>query len=157
MQHARPETGFVTLDEMLDEMLAHLPMAAATDPAHRAAFLRSGASWRRMLVTQPPITSLGMLKQLPRVKESFAHLRGQLFFHEGLRMGDLVDLTVQNLEQERGYATFRVAWTRPFRPDEYISFLLQQLNRGLMSFLAQKSGPCWSSWAVDPGRGREKR
>ena len=131
MQHSRPETGFVTLDEML----ARLPTAAAAaDPGCENAFLRSGASWRHMLVAQPPITSLGVLKQLPRIGESFAHLREQIFFPEGLRMGELVDLTVQILEEERGYATFRVAWTRPFGPEEYIAFLLQQFNRGLMSF-----------------------
>lgn len=126
MRRSRPETGFVTRDEMLT-----LPIA---DAARRDAFLRSNASWRRMLVAQPAVTSLGLLKQLPRIREYFAHLQEQIFYPEGLRMGELVDLTIQIIKEERGYATFRVAWSRPFGQEEYLSLLLQQFNRGLMSF-----------------------
>lgn len=71
-------------------------LALAESEARRAAFFRSGASWRRMLVAQPPPRRLGFMQQkgtqtgcLSAETHRWSELR---LDDDGLRMGDLYDM-----------------------------------------------------------------
>ena len=55
------------------------------------AFVRSGASWRRMQVAQPPITAIGYQVQVNNQRED----NRAILFPEGLRMGVLYDMVFQ--------------------------------------------------------------
>ena len=55
------------------------------------AFVRRGASWRRMLVAQPPITAIGYGVDVNDEEQDCRILR----FPEGLRMGALYDMVFQ--------------------------------------------------------------
>ena len=55
------------------------------------AFVRRGASWRRMLVAQPPITAIGYQVEINRQRED----NKAILFPEGLRMGVLYDMVFQ--------------------------------------------------------------
>ncbi|KAF7341836.1 F-box domain protein [Mycena sanguinolenta] len=67
------------------------------------AFKRPEASWRRMLLTQPPVRGMAITQTYsPRVR------RAMLRDPEGLRMGVLYDLGVQFVH--RSAASFRILW-----------------------------------------------
>ncbi|KAF0639888.1 hypothetical protein FPSE5266_05949 [Fusarium pseudograminearum] len=55
------------------------------------AFIRRDASWRRMLIAQPPITSIGYVEKVNNDDENWRLLP----FPEGLCMGDLYDMVFQ--------------------------------------------------------------
>lgn len=63
------------------------------------AFIRRDASWRRMLVAQPPITSIGYAGKV-NDDENWSLLP----FPEGLRMGDLYDMVFQAIWGKPGEA-----------------------------------------------------
>ncbi|CAG1976863.1 unnamed protein product [Fusarium graminearum] len=63
------------------------------------AFIRRDASWRRMLVAQPPITSIGYVGKV-NDDENWRLLP----FPEGLRMGDLYDMVFQAIWGKPGEA-----------------------------------------------------
>ncbi|KAJ4117537.1 hypothetical protein NW768_010900 [Fusarium equiseti] len=64
------------------------------------AFVRHGASWRRMLVTQPPITAIGYQIQINGQQED----QKAILFPDGLRMGDLYDMVFQAIFTRPGEA-----------------------------------------------------
>ncbi|RYP24846.1 hypothetical protein DL767_008538 [Monosporascus sp. MG133] len=96
-----------------------------------AAFRREGASWRRMLVQQPPVRELG-------IWETVSHMGGDghTFRRErypgGLRMGELYDLVAETkyrlcvfwspLSSEALHGI--VSWSRPLSPQQ-----IEQLDR----------------------------
>ncbi|PYI22705.1 hypothetical protein BO99DRAFT_429648 [Aspergillus violaceofuscus CBS 115571] len=61
-----------------------------TDPAKQAAFLRPEASWRSMLVQQPPAYSLGLLQHQHHT--AYYGSYEMMKSHEGLRMEALFEL-----------------------------------------------------------------
>ncbi|KAJ6506831.1 hypothetical protein C8R45DRAFT_512263 [Mycena sanguinolenta] len=77
-----------------------MPWGKASD-----AFKRAEASWRRMLLTQPPVLAMEM-KQTHSLRVRHAILR----YPEGLRMGVLYDLGIQFVH--RTAASFNIRWRR---------------------------------------------
>jgi hypothetical protein len=65
------------------------------------AFVRRGASWRRMLVAQPPITAMGYQVQINYQRED----NRAILFPEGLRMGVLYDMVFQAIFTKPGEAS----------------------------------------------------
>ncbi|KAF9877501.1 F-box domain-containing protein [Colletotrichum karsti] len=90
----------------------------------RRRFTRRGASWRRMLVSQPPPPSLGYMKfdisDLPPEgqKVASASLKpGSDSPFVELRMGDLYDIVQHNAGHHgRHTLWFRVLWGKPTSP-----------------------------------------
>ncbi|KAJ6517187.1 hypothetical protein C8R47DRAFT_1086617 [Mycena vitilis] len=78
-----------------------LPWAAAPE-----AFRRSDASWRRMLVQQPPVRSMFVVEMYHAQGGSFEH-RAELSDLE-LRMGALYDLALPLIDREA--SSFRIRW-----------------------------------------------
>jgi hypothetical protein len=69
-----------------------LPIADASDGRRRhRAFARAGASWRRMLVSQPPPRVVGCSLETPRWAYTAPPRRRVLELPDGLRMGQLWD------------------------------------------------------------------
>ncbi|KAL3601442.1 hypothetical protein FPOAC2_05701 [Fusarium poae] len=68
------------------------------------AFIRRGASWRKMLVAQPPITSVGYMHRVVNRTREWRLLS----FPAGLRMGELYDMVFQAIwskpDDVSGYA-----------------------------------------------------
>ena len=60
-------------------------------PARRRAYKRKGASWRRMLVVQPPIVTL-RVEEIVCGPGGYSERQGCLVVEDGLRMGVLYDL-----------------------------------------------------------------
>lgn len=87
---------------------AHQPPAVAkiplAQPEHREALTRSGASWRRMLVQQPPIFRLGF------VLAETAYSTAELDFPDGLRMGALYDLVYSYSCRDDNPASWCMVW-----------------------------------------------
>ncbi|KAI1345011.1 hypothetical protein F5Y15DRAFT_410694 [Xylariaceae sp. FL0016] len=86
-------------------------------------FMRRGASWRRMLVQQPPLTYLPMLSRgfafFPldgRIRA--VALRGAVDCEPGLRMGMLYDLTHRRLGVASEYASYYFRLVRAGAPPE---------------------------------------
>lgn len=79
------------------------------------AFIRRDASWRRMLVAQPPITSIGYMRKV-NGDEDWKLLP----FPGGLRMGDLYDMVFQaiwsKVDEASGSAFVDLS---PYNPDYY--------------------------------------
>lgn len=97
------------------DVFAGLPLAASEK---KDAFLRRGASWRRMLTQQPAVTKLGYIEQEPQNRgDTFS--RAMIDFPEGLRMGALYDMTWRVVchRNPRAPCQFVFIW-RPF-PDHY--------------------------------------
>ncbi|KAK1982805.1 F-box domain-containing protein [Colletotrichum cereale] len=88
----------------------------------RRRFTRRGASWRRMLVSQPPPPSLGYMRfdirslaaEDQRVSRSLIRPEDAQTAPAGLRMGELYDV-VQHGSGHHGQHSlwFRVLWGRP--------------------------------------------
>ncbi|KAJ5513926.1 hypothetical protein N7463_003478 [Penicillium fimorum] len=80
-----------------------------------AAWLRPSASWRRMLVQQPPAMSLGWVDR----QETFtAHVilhQWELSLEEygGLRMNMLYDLVVRSSDEAAEFFYWRMHWSHP--------------------------------------------
>ncbi|KAK7955690.1 uncharacterized protein PG986_004912 [Apiospora aurea] len=71
--------------------------AMVESEARRAAFLRPGASWRRMLVAQPPPRLVGFFEETAaqaRSRGREEHRFSELRLDDGLRMGALYDAAV---------------------------------------------------------------
>lgn len=86
----------------------------------RKRFIRRGASWRRMLVTQPPLPSLGYVRGddggLGKPEEVSMIVLDQTP-HGGLRMGPLYDMVQHHAGHHDQYALFfRVLWGQPKPP-----------------------------------------
>jgi len=65
------------------------------------AFVRRGASWRNMLVAQPPITTIGYREQINDERQDYKAIS----FPEGLRMGVLYDMVFQAIFTRPGEAS----------------------------------------------------
>jgi len=87
---------------------AHQPPAVAkiplAQPERREALTRSGASWRRMLVQQPPSFKLGF------VLAETAYSTAKLDFPDGLRMGTLYDLVYSYACRDNNPASWCMVW-----------------------------------------------
>ncbi|KAK7996456.1 hypothetical protein PG989_004496 [Apiospora arundinis] len=106
----RRQSRLLTSDRCKD-----LPLAGSE--AQREAFLRPGASWRRMLVTQPPVRRLGFCesgRNMGDAKFRFSELRPTSNDDDGLRMGELYDAVVNWLGTP--HPAFTVMWN----PSEYV-------------------------------------
>jgi hypothetical protein len=56
------------------------------------AFVRKGASWRRMLLSQPPVTKVARVGSVRGLRRDPENKRGHLVdFPQGLRMGEFFD------------------------------------------------------------------
>ncbi|RGP67668.1 hypothetical protein FSPOR_5857 [Fusarium sporotrichioides] len=83
------------------------------------AFTRRGASWRRMLIAQPPITSVGYVsKVFSGRSDMMAGDWSLLSFPNGLRMGDFYDMV------------FQAIWGKP---DDVVGYVY--VESGLNGFL----------------------
>ena len=67
-----------------------------SSPAKRDAYSRKEASWRQMLVVQPPITSMDIFKSWSSMT-GMGKVRGRITVPEGLRMGTLYDLVEEEV------------------------------------------------------------
>lgn len=85
------------------------------------AFIRRGSTWRKMLVTQPPIMSIGYVSIINRDKEW-----SLLSFPEGLRMGDLYDMVFQAIWYKPDEAG-RCAWV-DLPPEKREEDLVQRMS-----------------------------
>lgn len=91
------------------EAFEMLPLAS-----EQPAYLRPEASWRRMLVTQPPVTELGLLCEVSAMGGSSLK-DGSAHFAHGLTMGALYDATCQEVllvgrSRRDSMPNFRVQW-----------------------------------------------
>ncbi|OLN83732.1 hypothetical protein CCHL11_08698 [Colletotrichum chlorophyti] len=92
--------------------------AALAEAESRRRFTRRGASWRRMLVSQPPPPCLGYMNfdicspTAEGQKVSSAAVQAE--DEAGLRMGQLYDVVQERAGHHGGHALwFRVLWGRP--------------------------------------------
>ncbi|KAK3059936.1 hypothetical protein LTS18_009714 [Coniosporium uncinatum] len=81
-----------------------------SNPEATSAFKRQEASWRRMLVTQPPVLAFDIQRTAHHWDSDVK--RGRIDFgkNDGLRMGILYDLVEQFLLREQSVAYFAVQW-----------------------------------------------
>jgi hypothetical protein len=88
-------------------------------PAKRDAYSRKEASWRQMLVVQPPITRINIFKSWSSMT-GLGKVKGKIARLEGLRMGTLYDLVEE--EAHAGTTTtsndFDLEWHLPSVGDE---------------------------------------
>jgi hypothetical protein len=103
---------------------------------NRDAFLRKGASWRTMLVTQPPLPAIGIFESKvgdfgtsykSNVRKFLGNDNGEI----GLRMGDFYDMIYHHTSASYGPFTFRVLWLKPKDVDameKQISSLMSALR-----------------------------
>jgi hypothetical protein len=73
-----------------------------------AAYARKNASWRRMLVAQPPATALYIVRLFPQ-RFSKRHTMKKREFTQGVRMGPFYDLVQAHFEFVK-VASFDVLW-----------------------------------------------
>ncbi|KAJ5835203.1 hypothetical protein N7447_001229 [Penicillium robsamsonii] len=80
-----------------------------------AAWLRPSASWRRMLVQQPPAMSLGWIDRQETFTAHVVMRQWELSLEEygGLRMNMLYDLVVRSAEKAAQFFYWRMHWNRP--------------------------------------------
>lgn len=94
---------------------------------HRERFTRPGASWRRMLVSQPPPPHLGFLLSNVLFYIGGPHslsIANIPVADGGLRMGELYDLVQHHASHHKYHSLwFRVIWNRPQAP--YMSWMCQ--------------------------------
>jgi hypothetical protein len=118
--------------------MPHLPMAATA--TRLAKFMQPSASWRRMLVSNPPVYKLGCWM----TEESFygelpTHSLRTLTFPHGLRMGKLYDLAQRFLYGNSISARCAISW----RTHDVM---------GLLRFLLPSSRP---GRGLEPGATKE--
>ncbi|KAJ5413920.1 hypothetical protein N7509_000547 [Penicillium cosmopolitanum] len=80
----------------------------------KTVYLRPTASWRRMLVQQPPIMGLQWIDLSLADRSNITTQRYSLPSEacgDGLRMNTLYDLVVRSAEKAEQYFYFRVAWS----------------------------------------------
>ncbi len=75
------------------------------------AYARKEASWRRMLVAQPPVQDL-IVKMRTEAMEGPSQSRGELKFEDGIRMGLFYDL-VQDFVEHQPVTYFVIQWYLP--------------------------------------------
>ncbi|GAB1314524.1 hypothetical protein MFIFM68171_04734 [Madurella fahalii] len=99
---------------------AHQPTAIASNPpvrqGRREALTRRGASWRRMLVQQPPLYRLGV------IIADRAYFTDILDFPDGLRMGALYDLVYSYACHNDNPASWCMAWNPSLSGEDELSF-----------------------------------
>jgi hypothetical protein len=74
-----------------------------------AAYAWREASWRRMLVTQPPITSLAVVKSTS-ARGGTSEYTGEIFLEDGIKMGLLFDLTKTHIINVSAISSFALWW-----------------------------------------------
>ncbi|KAK4446077.1 hypothetical protein QBC34DRAFT_412312 [Podospora aff. communis PSN243] len=111
--------------------LSRLPLAQK----NLAAITRRGASWRRMLVQQPPIRELGVMVALT------AYSADVLSFPDGLRMGTLYDLAF-GYSRGKNPACWCMAWSPPlckeddmWAVDDTMAYWMKKSNLDLALFV----------------------
>lgn len=105
---------------------------------HRKRFTRPGASWRRMLVSQPPPPQLGFLWSKAIYYIGGPHSVSTALIpceNGGLRMGELYDLVQHHAGHHEYHSLwFRVTWNQPQAPfmswmyRHYCGKLLEETN-----------------------------
>lgn len=74
-----------------------------------AAYARREASWRRMLVTQPPIRSLGIVKSASTQGGTFENT-GKIILESGIKMGLMFDLVEMHMISCSPVSSFALQW-----------------------------------------------
>ncbi|KAL3428491.1 F-box domain-containing protein [Phlyctema vagabunda] len=109
------------------------------ETAQRRRFTRSGASWRRMLVSQPPPPQLGYLMmelsndwiEAQTVSKALVTPNPQAPF-DGLRMGELYDIVQYHAGHHERYSLwFRIIWGQPREP--FVTSLNRETCQSLLS------------------------
>jgi hypothetical protein len=92
---------------------------------HRAAFMRKGASWTGMTLTQPPVTSLAIvhIEYSETLGKSYRY--GSVVIPDGLTMGVLFAYVCKHLA--RPFATFAIDWEHIDEQYEISSIALKTL------------------------------
>jgi hypothetical protein len=127
------------------------------------AYARKEASWRRMLVAQPPVQEL-IVKIRTEAMGGPMQSRGELTFEDGLRMGLFYDL-VQDFVEHQPATYFVIRWYLPQQVFEdndgevagsdesdnrsYITVHLRQVIQSQPG-LSGKIGPEFKSLAYEP-------
>ncbi|POR38149.1 Uncharacterized protein TPAR_01665 [Tolypocladium paradoxum] len=125
----------------------------------RQRFTRCGASWRRMLVSQPPPPYLGYLWwETPDVvagPETMYTALASPDTGDGVRMGELYDLVQYHAgHHEANSLLFRVTWGQPQEPFETV--MNQQQCERLLSQtsvlveLRPRADEIWANHPFDP-------
>ena len=137
---------------------AHQPTAMARtphtrQPEARKALTRRGATWRRMLVQQPPLYKLGII-----VGET-AYFTDVLEFPDGLRMGTLYDLVYSYACRNDNPASWCMAWS-PALPgqddvwslDDTVAYWMEKSDLPLALFVVK-----FDSWGARVLRREDRR
>ncbi|KAF7355983.1 F-box domain protein [Mycena venus] len=95
--------------------ILEMPWAQAPE-----AFKRADASWRRMLVTQPPVQTMVVIQTRHGMGGSFE--RRAVLRDLSLRMGMLYDFAVPFLHH--GRSSFRIIWNNGIARESDITFML---------------------------------
>jgi hypothetical protein len=74
-----------------------------------AAYVRREASWRRMLVTQPPITNLRVVSSTSRLVGTIERT-GQICVNTGIKMGLLYDRVEMHMNTRSHASSFVLKW-----------------------------------------------
>jgi len=125
------------------------------------AYARKDASWRRMLVVQPPVQEL-IVKVHTEAIGGPSQSKGQLRLSDGLRMGQFYDI-VQDFVEQKPVTYFVIRWYLPptikdiddmtesedADPSSYITIHLRQVIQSQPG-LTGKIGPEFKSLAYEP-------
>ncbi|KAJ5384326.1 hypothetical protein N7517_002237 [Penicillium concentricum] len=135
-----------------------------------AAWLHPSASWRRMLVQQPPAMSMGWVDRQESSIHNITLRRWELSLEEygGLRMNMIYDLVVKSSDQAAKFFYWRMYWSHPGlkkshircnpdmqsdRPDEYLEAMMSanaQTDIVLETWNTNDLRPhLWSTFAKD--------
>jgi hypothetical protein len=77
--------------------------------ARTNAYSRADASWRRMLVSQPAVTSLEIVRKISQLGVR-SEQGGELHFQDGIRMGTLYDLVENHIFSKSPICSFALRW-----------------------------------------------